>query len=313
MGGAKGATSTPVRTYAKTSRMSALLLAMALFGTAVAADDAATSAAPAASPALEADPLFLDAKRLFGELEFEQAAFRFEQLGLRTDLPTADRAVVLMWLGTSQAKAGDLDSASRSYELALSFDLDAKSPVAVSPKVVRLIDAIRTKVAAQRAKGNTAPPSPSPSSPPPDETPADKRSDEDGTSDSNRAAAAAVDDDSQPAGTKDLQSGDSDSSEKRDASEDATEDGERVDSALPISPLAIGASAVAGVALLAAIGLGTVGAIDILAALDPKTTQVEALERYSRGIALSATAGASVVVVAIATTTLALTLLDDGE
>lgn len=281
--------------------MSALLLAIALVGAATAAaEETASSSEMAASAALQSDPLFVDAKRLFGDLEFEQAAFRFEQLGLRTELPRSDRAVVLMWLGTSQAKAGDLDSASRSYELALSFDLDATPPVAVSPKVVRLVEAIRTKVAAER-KNESNPPSPAPRS---DE--GDARREAEG---GNRPTNSPSDDDT----------GGAPSEDRRDPAGASAEAGTEATPAdapgagLPISPLVLGASAAAGVALLAAIGLGTVGAIDIGTALDPKTTQVDALERYSRGVALSVTAGASVVVMGIALTVLSVTLLDEQE
>ncbi len=99
-----------------------------------------------AAAGVQTDPIFVDANRLFNELEFEQATFRYEQLALRRDLSAEDRALVLMWLGTSQAKAGDLDNAARSYELALSLDPSATVPTAVSPKVVRLVDAIVEKL-----------------------------------------------------------------------------------------------------------------------------------------------------------------------
>ena len=118
----------------------------------------------AASSSVTDDPLFVDASRLFLDLEFEQAAFRFEQLGMRTDLENSERAVVMMWLGTSQAKAGDLENAARSFELALALDDTAVAPVEVSPKVVSLIETLRAKVRATKTKSPASEQPPPPAS-----------------------------------------------------------------------------------------------------------------------------------------------------
>ncbi len=273
--------------------MSAFLLALTL----------AVSGA-SGSDALINDPIFVDANRLFSDLEFEQAAFRFEQLGLRSTLPTADRAVVLMWLGTSQAKAGDLESASRSYELALSLDPAAQPPVAMSPKATRLIEAIRKKVVdagppnGAAAADETAP-KPDEAAPSPVGTKPVGSEPVGGKPVGDEPARASTPSGSTPnvsppsVANEDAETGSTLPPNTESTSSSAADAVEGDEGALPLLPLSIGAGAIALASFAAVVGFGVFGALDLGAALDPATTQVEAVERYGRGAALSAVASAS--------------------
>jgi hypothetical protein len=93
--------------------------------------------------ALAGDPSFDEGVRLYNELEYEQAIFRFEEIALRPGQAPADKATALVWLGMSYAGTGDLDSARRMFGDALRVDAATALPPNVSPRIVAMFDEVK--------------------------------------------------------------------------------------------------------------------------------------------------------------------------
>ncbi|OGQ20290.1 MAG: hypothetical protein A2138_15420 [Deltaproteobacteria bacterium RBG_16_71_12] len=116
--------------------------------------------------ALGDDPTFGEGVRLYQELNYEQAIFRFQQVAVRPSLPPAEKATALLWLGLSYAGAGDLDEAARSFRFALETDRTATLPTETSPSIVKMVDDLRAEVALTPTPPPAPPPPPSPAPPP---------------------------------------------------------------------------------------------------------------------------------------------------
>ena len=117
--------------------------------------------------ALGGDPTFDEGVRLYQELNYEQAIFRFQQVAVSPALAPADKATALLWLGLSYAGSGDLEEAARSFRFALAADRSATLPTETSPNIVQLLEELRAEV----GKTPSPPPTPTPTPAPPDGQP----------------------------------------------------------------------------------------------------------------------------------------------
>lgn len=123
---------------------------------------------------LGSDPAFVEGQRLYDQLEYEQAVFRFQEVALRPELPPEDRASALTWLGLGYAGAGSLDAARRSFVYAARAWPGVALPVEVSPALARLFDDAKREA----ATFPTAPLSPTPATAPSEpSTPPEKAGD----------------------------------------------------------------------------------------------------------------------------------------
>ena len=108
------------------------------------------------------DPAFKDGRRLYDELEFEQAIFRFEQAAQVADRSPADLAVLKMWVGVSHGQLGDFTRAGEAFRAAVDLDPEVQVPVPVSPKLELLLKNARSEREArlrEDAPDGTLPPS----------------------------------------------------------------------------------------------------------------------------------------------------------
>lgn len=110
--------------------------------------------------ALGGDPTFEEGVRLYQELKYEQAIFRFQQFAVSPSLAPADKATALLWLGLSYAGSGDLEEAARSFRFALETDGTATLPTETSPSIVQMLEELRAELA------KTPPPPPNSPTPP---------------------------------------------------------------------------------------------------------------------------------------------------
>ena len=99
---------------------------------------------------LATDPAFQQGMALFDQLEFEQAAFRFESAALDPGRPSADRAQIFLWLGIAYANANRFELAEPALEKAFVEDESVAVPPDQSPRVVELIEAARERAAKAR-------------------------------------------------------------------------------------------------------------------------------------------------------------------
>lgn len=117
--------------------------------------------------ALGDDPTFDEGVRLYQELNYEQAIFRFQQVAVRTALAPPEKATALLWLGLAYAGSGDLEEAKRSFRYALEADRTAALPTETSPRIEAMLEEIRTEVARTPLPPPPPPPPPTDSAPPP--------------------------------------------------------------------------------------------------------------------------------------------------
>lgn len=116
-----------------------------------------------AAPLAE-DPAWIEGLALFDQLEFEQAAFRFESAALDPARPPAERAQALLWLGLAYANAGRFELAEGAFVRAFVADEGVHVPPDQAPRVLELIESARTTAAAARAAqvAEPAPAAPAP-------------------------------------------------------------------------------------------------------------------------------------------------------
>jgi tetratricopeptide (TPR) repeat protein len=107
---------------------------------------------------LAEDPAFQDGMKLFDQLEFEQAAFRFEQAALDSEREPAERAQAFLWLGISYANAGRFELAKPALEKAFFADENVVVPPDQSPTVLELVEEAKASAAARRAQVKQPPP-----------------------------------------------------------------------------------------------------------------------------------------------------------
>jgi hypothetical protein len=94
---------------------------------------------------LDDEPAFKDGRRLYDELEFEQAIFRFEQAAQVRDRTPSELATLKMWVGLSHGQLGDFTRAGEAFRAAVDLDPDVQLPVAVSPKLDSLLKNARSE------------------------------------------------------------------------------------------------------------------------------------------------------------------------
>jgi hypothetical protein len=122
--------------------------------------------------AVQADPSFVEGKKLYDQLEYEQAVFRFEELATKASLSPSDRAQALLWLGLSYAGAGNFDAAKRAFSDAAKNDATVALPIEVSKRLAKLFaDAKVEGVARAEADTKAAAAAPPPPPPPPPAAP----------------------------------------------------------------------------------------------------------------------------------------------
>jgi tetratricopeptide (TPR) repeat protein len=107
---------------------------------------------------LAEDPAFQDGMKLFDQLEFEQAAFRFEQAALDSEREPGERAQAFLWLGISYANAGRFELAKPALEKAFFTDENVVVPPDQSPTVLELVEEAKASAAARRAQVKQPPP-----------------------------------------------------------------------------------------------------------------------------------------------------------
>jgi tetratricopeptide (TPR) repeat protein len=126
------------------------------------------------SLSLAEDPSFLEGQRLYRAFEYEQAIFRFQEIAVRPQVASDDRAEALVWLGLSYAGTGDLEAARRNFKDALTLHPSAGLPANASPRVKELFDEARASLAPanpSEPKRDPVPSSTPPQGPPTPEQP----------------------------------------------------------------------------------------------------------------------------------------------
>ena len=115
------------------------------------------------------DEAFQDGLRLYREVEFEQALFRFQEAATVPDRPDADRVVVFSWLGMTYSTLEHDEASDRAFRDALRIDIAAALPADAAPKLHERFDEIRAQVRAEAAAVTVEPPvvEPPPAEPPP--------------------------------------------------------------------------------------------------------------------------------------------------
>lgn len=103
----------------------------------------------ALAPPLAEDPVFLEGQRLYRDLEFDQAIFRFEEAARVIDREPKERARAFAWLGLAYAQVGDFDSARRAFRSAVLFDIETTLPEMAPPKVTEILEEERRERRAQ--------------------------------------------------------------------------------------------------------------------------------------------------------------------
>lgn len=94
---------------------------------------------------LDDDPTFKEGRRLYDELEFEQAIFRFEQAAQVDGRTPPELARLKMWVGVSHGQLGDFTRAGEAFRMAVDLDEKAEVPVPVSPKLDALLKNARAE------------------------------------------------------------------------------------------------------------------------------------------------------------------------
>jgi len=85
---------------------------------------------------------------LFSALEYTAALPHFAQAKTDASLPAADRARAAIYIGIIQLSLGDEENAQRNFADAIRLSYDVTAPPESSPRVARMLDAVR----AERAK-----------------------------------------------------------------------------------------------------------------------------------------------------------------
>jgi hypothetical protein len=114
---------------------------------------------------------FEEGKRLYFDLEFELAVFRFREAAKAPELAPPDRASVYAWLGLSYAQIAETNAAKEAFIEAAKLDANVVLPSEANPppKASELLAEAKKEVA------NAPPPTPTPAPTPPpttDATPA---------------------------------------------------------------------------------------------------------------------------------------------
>lgn len=110
-----------------------------------------------------ATPDFDEGKRLYFDLEFELAVFRFRAAARSEGLAPKERALVYAWLGLSYAQVAEMESAREAFADAVALDLDVSLPQEASPppKALQLLEEARAE-AKEKASAPAAPSTPEP-------------------------------------------------------------------------------------------------------------------------------------------------------
>lgn len=118
---------------------------------------------------LDDDPNFIEAQKLYEELEFEQAIFRLQAAALVPGRPAHEQARVFVWLGICYGQSGNVASARRAFADAVRADVAVALPVTVAPELEELLVAVRETEEqkqqlekAQRTQGPQEPIAPAP-------------------------------------------------------------------------------------------------------------------------------------------------------
>lgn len=107
---------------------------------------------------LVGDAAFDDGLRLYKQTEYEQAVVQFESVAGRPGLGDADRAEALLWVGLSQAGAGEVELAAKTFRAAVEADPAVVVPPQTSPALVAQIERLRAEAIAARAPATLASP-----------------------------------------------------------------------------------------------------------------------------------------------------------
>lgn len=102
----------------------------------------------AAQPATPADN-FEEGRRLYFDLEYELAVFRFRDAARSEDWGTPERARAYAWLGLAYAQIAEISSARESFIEAAKLDANVTLPDDASPppKAQQLLEEAKIKVA----------------------------------------------------------------------------------------------------------------------------------------------------------------------
>lgn len=92
---------------------------------------------------LDDDPNFIEAQKLYEDLEFEQAIFRLQAAALVPGRPAHEQARLFVWLGICYGQSGDATSARRAFADAVRADIEVALPVTVAPELEELLVAVR--------------------------------------------------------------------------------------------------------------------------------------------------------------------------
>ena len=78
-------------------------------------------------------PEFEEGKRLYFDLEYELAVFRFRNAARNVDVTDEQRALAYAWLGLAYAQVAEMESARESFLEAAKLDPDVVLPKDASP------------------------------------------------------------------------------------------------------------------------------------------------------------------------------------
>lgn len=94
-----------------------------------------------------ASPDFQEGRRLYFDLEYELAVFRFRAAARDEGMPAPQRALVHAWLGLAYAQVAEMQSARESFADALALDPEVALPSEASPppKALELLEEARVE------------------------------------------------------------------------------------------------------------------------------------------------------------------------
>lgn len=99
-----------------------------------------------------ASPAFDEGRRLYFDLEYELAVFRFRDAVRDTELPAKDRALAFAWLGLAYSQVAEMESAKEAFVEAARLDPEVALPKDASPppKALQLLEDARREALATR-------------------------------------------------------------------------------------------------------------------------------------------------------------------
>jgi hypothetical protein len=118
------------------------------------------------------DPAFQEGLRLYRDVEFEQALFRFQEAATAPGRPDEDKVVLFQWLGMTYAALERVEASDRAFRDALRLDPRAALPPDAAPKLRERYEELRAEVKAELIKEEQPAPPPQPPDSQPEPEPA---------------------------------------------------------------------------------------------------------------------------------------------